>query len=150
AAAVPGLVRGPINGRLHARGRGVGVGDPVSYRVGLVRSEVAGHPVGRAILGGRGTHGVHRARGRVVAAAGETRLRGRLVTGATPAYRLAARLRLDRLDDLAPRLPGRIAALARVAGRGVDAARRHGDADVRPLGASPPGVPAHDGAPPSP
>ena len=30
AAAVPGLVRGPINGRLHARGRGVGLGDPVA------------------------------------------------------------------------------------------------------------------------
>ena len=145
AAAVPGLVRGPINGRVHARGRGVGLGDPVSYRVGLARSEVAGHAVGRAILGGRGAHGVHRARGRVVAAAGETRLRGRLVTGATPAYRLAARLRLDRLDDLAPRLPGWIAAEARVAGRGFDTPRRHVDADVRLIGASLHGVEVHDG-----
>ncbi len=47
AAAVAGLVRGPINGRVHARGRGVGLGDPVSYRVGLVRSEVAAPPPAR-------------------------------------------------------------------------------------------------------
>src|SRR5439155_1110591 len=94
---------------------------------------------------GQGGHGVDRARGRVVAAAGGTRLRGRLVTGATPAYRLAARLRLDRLDDLAPRLPGWIAAEARVAGRGFDTPRRHVDADVRLIGASLHGVEVHDG-----
>ncbi|TMB00651.1 MAG: hypothetical protein E6J70_09960 [Deltaproteobacteria bacterium] len=139
-AAVAGLVRAQANGRARVRGRGLGLEAPLAYRLVLGRSEVGGRPLAHAALGGRVARGVHRARGRVVAPAGEGRLRARVVTGAIPAYRLAARLRLDHLEEIAPRAPGWVAAEARVAGRGLDARTRRAEAHATLLGASLHGV----------
>ena len=139
-AAVAGLVRAQANGRARARGRGIGLEAPLAYRLALGRSAVGGRSLARAVLGGRGAHGVHHARARVVAPAGEGRLRARVVTGSIPAYRLAARLRLEHLEEIVPRAPGWVAAEARVAGRGFDALTRRAEAHATLLGASLHGV----------
>jgi len=139
-AAWTGLARARANGRARVRGRGLGLEAPLAYRLALRRSEVAGRPLTHAALGGRGARGVHRARGRIVAPAGEGRVRARVVTAAIPAYRLAARVRLDHVDDIAPQLPGWFAAEARVSGRGLEAGARHVQAFARLRGASLGGV----------
>jgi len=145
-AAVAGLVRAQANGRARVRGRGVGLEAPLAYRLALGRSEIGGRPLSHVTLGGRGARGVHRARGRVVAPAGEGRLRARVVTGSIPAYRLAARLRLDHLEEIAPRAAGWAAAEARVVGRGFDALTRRAEAHATLLGASLRGVVLRGGA----
>src|SRR5439155_470228 len=69
-----------------------------------------------------------------------------VVLGSSPAYRLAARLRLDHLEEIAPRAPGWAAAEARVVGRGFDALTRRAEAHATLLGASLRGVVLRGGA----
>ncbi len=135
-AAVPGFVRAHAFGRAAAGGRGLGAAAPLVWALALAPSSVAGRPLVRAALHGRVQRGVHHAHGELGLPAGTVALHARLVAARVPAYRLAARLALDRVQALAPALPGRLAARAVVDGRGTAPADRHATLRATLAGAS--------------
>src|SRR5437870_1863712 len=93
--------------------------DPAAVLLRLPHVEASGQ------LAFRGEGGALRLRGEVRTPLGEAALQGRLAPGTPPAYHLAARVSLPRLEALDARAAGAASGRVRLDGRGFDAADRH-------------------------
>src|SRR5439155_1339997 len=114
--------------------------DPGAVLPWLPRAEASGQ------LAFRGDGGAHRLRGEVRTPLGEAALQGRLAPGTPPAYHLAARVSLPRLEALDARAAGAASGRVRLDGRGFDAADRHARARLVLTHAVLRGVPLEHGA----
>jgi autotransporter translocation and assembly factor TamB len=123
-AALDGLLRAHLDGRVRATGTAFGKNAPITYAVKLGPSDVEGRSFRRVRVAGRGRDGVHRARGRVSVAAGDAIVRARVDLGSL-AYRAGVRFAIDHPELVAPGMPGGLAARARVHGRGVTGPSRN-------------------------
>src|SRR5438093_2762928 len=113
--------------------------DPGAVLPWLPRAEASGQ------LAFRGDGGAHRLRGEVRTPLGEAALQGRLAPGTPPAYHLAARVSLPRLEALDARAGGAASGRVRLDGRGFDAAERHARARLVLTHAVVRGVPLEHG-----
>src|SRR5881296_381674 len=113
--------------------------DPGAVLPWLPRAEASGQ------LAFRGDGGAHRLRGEVRTPLGEAALQGRLAPGTPPAYHLAARVSLPRLEALDARAGGAASGRVRLDGRGFDAADRHARARLVLTHAVVRGVPLEHG-----
>src|SRR5436309_2455996 len=120
-------------GGLHARAVLDATVRPVAYaaRLAFARLDPGAvlprlpHVEASGQLAFRGEGGAHRLRGEVRTPLGEAALQGRLAPGTPPAYHLAARVSLPRLEALDARATGAASGRVRLDGRGFDAADRH-------------------------
>jgi autotransporter translocation and assembly factor TamB len=127
--AISGLPRARLDGRVRTAGTGFGRATPIAYELKLGSSEVDGQHVRSLRVAGRGSAGLHRARGRIGIAAGDVAWRARVHLPAL-AYRVRTRLAVDHPEVFAPGLTGWVAARARLRGRGLDAPERRAALDV--------------------
>src|SRR5438876_894941 len=113
--------------------------DPGAVLPWLPRAEASGQ------LAFRGEGGAHRLHGEVRTPLGEAALQGRLAPGTPPAYHLAARVSLPRLEAFDARVAGAASGRVRLDGRGFDAADRHARARLVLAHAVVRGVPLEHG-----
>src|SRR5213596_3668532 len=140
-------------GGLHARATLDATARPVAYaaRLAFARLDPGAvlprlpHVEASGQLAFRGEGGAHRLRGEVRTPLGEAALQGRLAPGTPPAYHLAARVSLPRLEALDARATGAASGRVRLDGRGFDAADRHARARLVLTHAVVRGVPLEHG-----
>src|SRR6266404_2474011 len=113
--------------------------DPGAVLLRLPHVEASGQ------LAFRSEGGALRLRGEVRTPLGEAALQGRLAPGTPPAYHLAARVSLPRLETLDARVPGSATGRVRLDGRGFDVADRHARARLVLTHAEIRGVPLEHG-----
>src|SRR6266403_520227 len=120
-------------GGLHARAVLDATARPVAYAAQLAFARLdpgavllrLPHVEASGQLAFRGEGGALRLRGEVRTSLGEAALQGRLAPGTPPAYHLAARVSLPRLEAFDARATGSASGRVRLDGRGFDAAERH-------------------------
>jgi len=140
-------------GGLHARATLDATARPVAYaaRLAFARLDPGAvlprlpHAEASGQLAFRGEGGAHRLRGEVRTPLGEAALQGRLASGTPPAYHLAARVSLPRLEALDARVTGSATGHVRLDGRGFDGADRHARARLVLTHAVVRGVPLEHG-----
>jgi autotransporter translocation and assembly factor TamB len=120
AAAIDGLAPTRLTGSARVRGRGVSLGGPLHYAIGLAPSEIA----------------VERAHAWLRTSAGDATLRARVVVSDPLAYRGAARLHVSHMEELVPSLPGWLVARLALDGRDIDPARRRARLRANLVGAA--------------
>src|SRR5438094_1239 len=141
------------DGGLHARATLDATARPVAYaaRLAFARLDPGAvlprlpHAEASGQLAFRGEGGAHRLRGEVRTPLGEAALQGRLAPGTPPAYHLAARVSLPRLEAFDARVAGAASGRVRLDGRGFDAADRHARARLVLTHAVVRGVPLEHG-----
>lgn len=133
------LPQARLDGALRASGAGVRY-PPLAYRLALGPSTIAGRPLTRALVLGRGHGPVTHARARLAAPGAAAVVRAAAVLAATPRYQAQADVDVGDLGALGALPPGRAA--GRVALRGV---ARRAELAVRLAAAEVHGVVLHAG-----
>jgi translocation and assembly module TamB len=118
-AALAGLPRASVTGRLDVEGVGTGPAGLRRYTAGLHDSAIEGRAVDRLMLTGRSDGTAHRVRGNLIAPLGQVTIDARATLGEPLAYAARADYTIARLEEFVPSTWGWLAGTARVRGRGT-------------------------------